>query len=607
MERIGRYEIVCELGRGSMSIVYEGFDGRIDRHLAIKVLRSRLASDVSARQRFLREARAAGGLSHPNIVTVFDVGQAETKPYLVMELLSGGTLDDWLQPDRQARLNIGNILDIMAQIARALDYAHRHGVIHRDIKPANVHLDPASCRIKMMDFGIAAIEGGKPSGLADDKISGTPSHMAPELIHGQIADERSDLYALGVVLYQLLSGRLPFSGRDCTAVLRQAAEHDTLPLHPIRPETPRELIDLTERLMALEPASRPANARQVAEEIEEIIDGRRRGILRTMRKGVRTWRSPALIGSVVGLVMVFGMSYIYSSQQQAMAAASYGFGDALVSLVAQETAEALILEDATALAVLVSDFAVNPGVIHLHVSDADGVVQASTNPYLKGETVPSPIGSAIVRPRTGIELHRGENSLLEFSVPVRFQARRVGEVRLALDGSGLQRSARATLTMLAMVFVAAMIAVLLGLWWIIRRHQIGLSRLAWGLKRLQRGQYDFRFDDELRDDAAPTMREFNRLAIQLEELRQRPSRPASSARTDPIEWQSDQNATEVDATLDLSRADPIENRPDKQSEQQTDNQADTPEQQTDNQADAPTEVSSNPDSRVTPLRRHRPR
>jgi serine/threonine-protein kinase len=578
MERIGRYEIVRELGRGSMSIVYEGFDGRIDRHLAIKVLRSRLSGDVSARQRFLREARAAGGLSHPNIVTVFDVGQAETKPYLVMELLPGGTLDEWLQAERYDRLTIGDILDIVAQISRALDYAHINGVIHRDIKPANVHYDSAAGQIKMMDFGIAAIEGGKHSALADDKISGTPSHMAPELILGHAADERSDLYSLGVVLYQLLSGKLPFSGTDCDTVLRQSAVHDTLPLHPTRPDTPRELIDLTYRLMALEPSSRPAKARQVVDEIEEIIDGRRRGILRTMRRQSHAWRGPAVIGSAVALVMVFGMSYIYSSQQQAMADATYGFGDALVSLVAQETAEALILEDATALAVLVSDFAVNPEVRHLHVSDRDGLIQASTNPYLKGESVPGPEGPEIDRPGSGIALHRSDTGLLEFSAPVRFQARRVGEVRLALDGSGLERTARATLTMLAVVFSAAMLAVLSGLWWITRRHQIGLRRLAWGLKRLQRGQNDFRFDDEIRDELSPAMREFNRLALQLEERSRREAREPSGTqqRPNPSAWVSGDHDSAIDSTLDLSRDAPSEN-------------------------DSP-----GSDDRVTPLRRHKP-
>ncbi|MEX0915977.1 MAG: serine/threonine-protein kinase, partial [Wenzhouxiangellaceae bacterium] len=202
MERVGRYEIVRELGRGTMSIVYEGFDGRIDRHLAIKVLRQRYARDVGARQRFLREARAAGGLAHPNIVTVFDVGQAEATPYLVMEQLQGGTLEDWLDRDRLPELDTGMLIELAIQLARGLAYAHQHGVIHRDIKPANIHYDPKTNVAKMMDFGIAATERSTEEQESGRRIAGTLTHMAPELLSGDRADARSDLYSLGVVLYQ---------------------------------------------------------------------------------------------------------------------------------------------------------------------------------------------------------------------------------------------------------------------------------------------------------------------------------------------------------------------------------------------------------------------
>jgi len=235
----------------------------------------------------------------------------------------------------------------------------------------------------------------------------------------------------------------------------------------------------------------------------------------------------------------------------------------------------------------VSDFAVNPEVLHLHISDRDGVIQASTNPYLKGEALTRATGPEVMRPDSGIKLYRAERGLLEFSAPVRFQARRVGDVRLALDGSGLERTARATLTMLALVFSAAMLAVLAGLWWIIRRHQVGLRRLAWGLKRLQRGQYDFRFDDEIRDEISPAMREFNRLALQLEEHRRRQSMTTpTQPQADPTDWQSDDPDSALDATLDLSRASRPGNDEVKAEEVSTE------------KVDA--------EHRVTPLRRHRP-
>jgi serine/threonine-protein kinase len=530
MERVGRYEIVRELGRGSMSIVYEGFDGRIDRHLAIKLLRNRYARHVNARQRFLREARAAGGLAHPNIVTVFDVGQADSAPYIVMEYLEGGTLDDWINPERLAELETVKLLELAMQLARGLGYAHANGVIHRDIKPANIHYDPDVNVAKMMDFGIAATERTGDDDSGRDRIAGTLTHMAPELLAGHSPDARSDLYSLGIVLYQLLSGKLPFDARDTETLVRQIARHDVRPLRPLRSDTPKELVDLTYRLIALEPESRPASATQVADELSEIREGLQRGLLQSVRRKSAVWRWPLMTGLGVALVLVLGMNYLYRTQNEAMAETTFGFGDALASLIAQETAEALILEDNTALSVLVSDFAANPEIQYLHISDNDGIVQASTNPYLRGESAPPVDGAPIERETGAVDLARTDDGVLEFRVPIRFQARRVGQVRLGLDGTGLSQAAAATMWMLVALFCAALLALAGGLAWMTRRHQLGLKRLAWGLKRLQRGQYEFRLETDRRDEFANTFRQFNRLAVRLDELSRSTRKAQNDAR-----------------------------------------------------------------------------
>jgi len=581
MERVGRYEIVRELGRGSMSIVYEGFDGRIDRHLAIKVLRQKYARNVAARQRFLREARAAGGLAHPNIVTVFDVGQAEATPYLVMELLKGGTLEDWLERDRLAELDTGMLVELAIQLARGLAYAHQHGVIHRDIKPANIHYDPKTNIAKMMDFGIAAIERDTDNENPDagSRIAGTMTHMAPELLAGQRADAQTDLYSLGVLLYQLLSGRLPFDGQDLETLIQQIARHETRPLRSLRPDMPRELIDLTYRLMALEPESRPGSASQVADELIEIRDGMHNGIVQTVKRKSAPWRWPLITGMGVALVLVMGLTHLYRTQNQAIAETTFGFGEALASLIAQETAEALILEDTTALAVLVSDFAANPEIRFLHISDTSGTVRASTNPYMRGEQVPSLSGTEIERDSGSVNLTRAEeDDLLEFRVPIRFQARQVGQVRLGLDGSGLEEAANATLSMLVVVFFASLFALTLGLTWMTRRQQLGLKRLGWGLKRLQRGQFEFRLETDRRDEFGSVFSQFNRLAVRLDEFNRRTRRRDDSeddARAPALRIPSD---SIVDETLDLETADP-----------------ETPDIKQDSTADEP--------AKVTPLRR----
>ncbi|MFU8877882.1 MAG: protein kinase domain-containing protein [Wenzhouxiangellaceae bacterium] len=528
MERIGRYEIVRELGRGSMSIVYEAFDSRIDRHLAIKVLRRKFASDVNARQRFLREARAAGSLSHPNVVTVFDVGQAETSPYMVMELLRGQTLEQWLDQTKATDIEVGKLIDLVTQLARGLAHAHAHGVIHRDVKPANIHYDAGSNTAKMMDFGIAAIDTPHRPTSSNQPIAGTLTHLSPEVLAGDPPGQRSDLYSLGVVLYQLLTGTLPFDGESADEIIEQIIQHRVRPLEPSRPGLPVELTDLALRLMALEPDSRPSSAMQVVEELEEIREGLGRGLLQEARQRSAEWRWPVVTGLAVALVIVLGLQYVHYRQNQAMAEATYAFGDALASLVAQETAEALILEDTTALAVLVSDFAANPGIRHLHIANDAGIIQASTDPFLRGEMVTDSAGRRIAREDGSVELLQTAEQVLEFRVPVRYQARRVGQVRLGLDGQTLKETARATLVMLTAVFLTSLTALAIGLAWLTRRQQRVLRRLAWGLKRLQRGQFQFRLDASPRDEFAHAYREFNRLAVRLEES----TRPAKATTTD---------------------------------------------------------------------------
>ena len=583
-----------------MSIVYSAFDSRIDRRLAIKVLRERYARDVTSRQRFLREARAAGGLAHPNIVTVFDVGQTDGLPYLVMEHLSGGTLAEWIESGRTDEFDVEALLDVGIQLAGALAYAHKNGIIHRDLKPANIHYDPETGQAKIMDFGIAAIERGLDSEGKPAGVAGTPTHMPPEQLLDKPVDARSDLYSLGVVLYQLLSGQLPFDGEDAESVVRQVIAHQTRELKPTRPETPRELTDLVYRLIAHEPDSRPASARQVREELEEIRGGLKRGILHTVRDRSPLWRWPVAIGATVALVLVIGLNQVYRSQTEAIEEATYGYGDALASLVAQETAEALILEDTTALAMLVSDFSVNPQVEYLHISDETGRIQASTNPFLQGQAPPDAAHEAVPRESGSVSLYRSGEGLLEFRVPIRFQARRVGEARLGLDATALQASATTTLSMLAVVFVVSVLIVALGVGWMVWRQHRKFKRLAWGLKRLARGHFDFRIEPTRLDEMQEVYQQFNRLAVHLEErLAPRPG-PADEDDTEaevdlaPAVLGGVRHAP--DETLDLTR--PMEN-----TEPDDDRDGNGDDDGRDHRGKDRKDVEGFPDSRVTPLKR----
>lgn len=205
----GRYEIVREVGRGSMGVVYEAHDPNIGRRVALKVLRPDRMSDEAFVKRFLREARAIGRLSHPNIVAVYDVGEDQGVVFIAMEFLEGTALNEII---RDGTSSIGQVVDLGIQAAETLDYAHQKGVVHRDIKPSNIMVQ-ADGRIKITDFGIAHIEDASGTVATQmGEIMGTPAYMSPEQVLGKPVDGRADIFSLGALLYEMTAGKRPFGG-----------------------------------------------------------------------------------------------------------------------------------------------------------------------------------------------------------------------------------------------------------------------------------------------------------------------------------------------------------------------------------------------------------
>jgi serine/threonine-protein kinase len=250
-----QYELEDEIGRGGMSVVYRARDLRLNRPVAVKVLPPELAYDPAIRTRFTREAQTSAVLSHPHIVPIFDVGEREGIAYFVMALVSGGNLATLLA--REPRQPIDEVRRLAAQIADALGYAHMRGVIHRDIKPDNILLDGHSGRAMVTDFGIArAIEAGTRLTITGNAV-GTPTYMSPEQAVGEReVDGRSDIYSLGVLAYQMLTGRVPFSGGNSMALLFKHVSETPRAIAELRPDAPRALREAIERALAKSPEDR---------------------------------------------------------------------------------------------------------------------------------------------------------------------------------------------------------------------------------------------------------------------------------------------------------------------------------------------------------------
>src|SRR5580698_10819332 len=269
-KRFGRYEIVGELGRGAMGVVYKARDPQIERTVALKTVILR-GQDPEAedefRKRFLNEAQAAGRLHHPGIVTIFDVGEEPEHhdPFIVLEYVAGEALNKVLA--REKKLSVERALQIAEEIASALDYAHSQGVTHRDIKPGNI-LITKDGHAKIADFGIAKLNLAHFT--LPGKVLGTPAFMAPEQLSGEGADGRSDLFSLGVILYAMVTGHSPFHGNSATTVCFKVVNREPIPASTLDLELPRALDAVISRAIAKDPDARYQRGSDFAADLQRL-------------------------------------------------------------------------------------------------------------------------------------------------------------------------------------------------------------------------------------------------------------------------------------------------------------------------------------------------
>jgi eukaryotic-like serine/threonine-protein kinase len=273
--KVGRYEIVAELGRGAMGVVYKALDPVIERTVALKTIHVDLSGEQLANfeERFYREGKSAGRLNHPNIVTIFDAGEADGVAFIAMEFLEGISLRSLL--DEQPSLPIPRIVGIAAQAASALAYAHEHGVIHRDIKPSNIMV-LGNGTVKLTDFGIARLPTG--SDTIAGTVLGSPKYMSPEQVKGEEVDGRSDIFSLGAVLYEMLTGMAPFAGDNVSAILYQVLHAEPAPPGAINPGVPLTVDSIVLRMLAKQGEDRYPSARAVLRELQAPDLGAERAV-----------------------------------------------------------------------------------------------------------------------------------------------------------------------------------------------------------------------------------------------------------------------------------------------------------------------------------------
>jgi serine/threonine-protein kinase len=520
-KNIGRYKVVDELGRGAMAYVYKAYDPEIDRFLAVKVLREELAKDEDYRRGFIHEAKLAGQLAHPGIVTVYDVGVADDKPYIAMELLDGEPMDAMLK--KRGRFSVNFVISIMIQLTRALHYAHKNGVVHRDIKPGNIIFLSDHKTVKITDFGIAQLNDSLAAvGKVQEKVLGTPEYMSPEQVLGQPLDARSDLYSLGTLIYAMLSGRTPFRADDYGELFRQIIKDKPEDIVIEGVQIPDELQDIIRKLLQKQPEKRYQNASELMRDIRELTDVLETQAKEQSRPGFVSLRLRWTLGmaGLVAVTMLLGLLVVYYQQYSSMRSMAIDYGYSTSRLIAFEVAEPLLLRDQVALEAIVNDLKRTQDIEQVSIRDASGIILASTQSeqvdqayqlHSDAELIDETEGSVIYS-RQVSEEHR----VFEIDSPISYQNKTLGRVNVTVSADNLVQSTKMTLVIMIVLMMVTLVAVFSMTLAFARQISAQSKKISLALERIRRGQFNRRLTVERNDEFGQIAYSFNQMAEALE-------------------------------------------------------------------------------------------
>ncbi|MBD3653079.1 serine/threonine-protein kinase [Kangiella sp.] len=524
--RIGRYKLIKEIGRGAMSVVYQAEDPEIGRMLAIKLLKHELVEKEEYRELFLREAKAAGRLGHPGIVTIYDVGIWQERPFIAMELLEGENLDDYLQ--NNGVFSLEQASDLAKQLTLALDYAHQNGVIHRDLKPDNILVLDGGRRFKITDFGIAHVEhlfledeGGKSKG----KIMGTPAYMSPEQITGHGVDFKTDLYSLGVILYQVTKGELPFQAPNYAAMMQAVLHMNPQPVNIVS-EQGFMWQSIIFRLLQKNPDHRYTSSDELLEEIETLakeLTQNKEGLAGIRFVSMRA-RWAISLSAVVLVVMILGMVWVYNKQNQLMNQLVFDYGNSMVQIISSETAELLLLGEDVALQAITVDIADNSQIQHLSIRDGQGVVQSSSQPEQINKPFMLPQSSKLQQNTLDAKIYSNlsdyDQEVVLFDSPIKYQDKEIGHAFIAISRSNLKSATQSSLLAMIIWMFLIMLAVFSGVYWLANRFIQRVNETRHVIRELRNhGQADI-LKVDTHDEVGRLQQEVNDLSQKLAGLTQ---------------------------------------------------------------------------------------
>ena len=518
LRQVGRYRIHERLGRGGMATVFKAHDPGIGRDVAIKFLHASLCEEPEYRARFLSEARAAGGLSHPNIVTVHDVGEIDGRPYMAMELLDGQTLSEVIAggPPQPIR----DVVVMGVQLARALDYAHSRGIVHRDIKPGNIMRVKGTKTVKVTDFGIAHIESaGVEQRTRAGDILGTPQYMSPEQARGERLDGRSDLFSAGIVLYQTLTGQRPFKGDSLVSLAMQITNADPKPIEQLRPEVPAAVRRIVARCLAKSPDRRYRSGKELAEALSKVLAEIDAAELEKSRQRIVPLRVKwaATMALIVALVMALTATVITQRQYAAMINQATDYGASLARFIAAQNAVSALSEDWVSVEVAIQEIMKAKDFQGITVIDREGVVRATSGDNV-GQAYRAPASESLGERKGGVAVTRftadGE-PVLGFEAPITFQGKRVGTVALGVPERPLLGVARLSIALMVALVVVTVLAVAVAMYFVVNWFAQPIKLLGESMQEIAQGRFDHRIAEQRKDEFGLLYMGFDQMAQSL--------------------------------------------------------------------------------------------
>ena len=548
-KKLGRYQILNEVGRGATAFVYRAYDPQLDRYLAIKVLREELAKDVDYRDAFIKEARLAAQLTHPGIVTIFDVGIADNKPYIGMELLEGATLEQVLAA--QGKLNLRTVLAIAAQLSKALNYAHKQGVVHRDIKPGNIVVLKDKKTVKLTDFGIAQLDESLGSaGKGSDKVLGTPEYMAPEQVLGKTLDSRADIYSFGVLLYRMLMGNPPFKSDDLGKLFSQIVKSKPPPIQLTEEKLQDDVQDFIRKLLQKKPEKRFNSAAEVGVELAKL-QSRIAGEKNLKEKNFVSLRLrwTATMAGVVFFSMCISLLIVYFVQTWALSGITFDYGRSIAQMLSFESSEPILLDDQVGLNAIIREASKNEQLTSVSVMDTSDQVLASSDAALIGSTFNPPQQRELEQAREDIRIYlrqgTGKQVLYDVELPISYSGKNIGKLYVTFNADSMYAASKTTLITMLVVMMITLVVVFIITLSLARQTSKDFQRVTAAVNKLSSGRFDARLLSDRNDETGQLFDAFNLLAKSVE-TKLEPQKHATESSVDPVAVGTAANLQEVE-------------------------------------------------------------